>query len=148
MRAYLKSILAFVPLTLLGCMDSLHDYDECVEIETARCDLRDACKKAGDKEFEKNFSDFDKDTCIAYAKEHCRTREIKGDESEGEGAVAQDDIKKCTDAIKAMAPDRCDELDPGVDETEKWLETECWFIEEKEDTSEDEPDDDAGPDAA
>ena len=143
MRTLFTSVLAFISLAQLCCMDSLHEYDECVEIETARCDLRNECKKTNDEVFKEKFSGFDKDTCIAYAKEHCRTREIQGVES-----VAEEDVTKCADAIVALAPQRCAELDPGVDETEEWLEEECGFIEEEEEPSEDVSGEDAGPDAS
>ena len=123
-------------------MDDLHDYDECVQIEEARCQLRDDCKEQGDPTFLKEFKKFDYDTCVAYAKEHCRTRKIGGGEWE---KWTGKDVDRCSNAIKALYPTYCKDLHPSVDETE-WLMMEevCGFINEIE---EDEPDIDAGPDA-
>ena len=99
-------------------MDPLHNYDECVQIETARCDARAACK--GTETFDASYPGFDKDTCIAYAKENCRTRKI--------GAAGtlwdQRDVESCVTAIGDLS---CDDLIPrGIDETES-LDA-CWFI--------------------
>jgi len=118
-------------------MDPLHEYDECVKIENARCDLRAACQ-GKDAAFDKHFPDFDRDTCIAYAREHCRTREIQGQ------GWTKSDLNACVEAISDLAPSGCSRLDPAVDETES-LE-ECAFIEQGEDAGEidSESDDDAG----
>ena len=110
----------------LGCMDPKPNYDECVDIETARCEARDSC--VGGKKFDKEYPDFDVETCIAYAKEHCRTRKIGGE------GWDEDDVKACVDAIKQINKknQRCGELMPrGVDETED-LDA-CEFIEAPDD---------------
>ena len=100
-------------------MDPTHNYDECVEIETARCKVRDACK--GNAEFDKSYKDFDVKTCIAYSKEHCRTRKIEGDDWD------QGDVDKCVAAIMSLEKD-CSRLIPrGIDETEEI--GQCNFIE-------------------
>lgn len=112
-------------------MDSLRDYQECKDIETARCDLRDSCK--GDKVFDKQFPGFDRATCVAYAAEHCRTREIGG-AVDWEGT----DVDKCVAAILTVD---CAVLQKGDDETETL--DPCAFINSK---SEDEDPDDSSDD--
>ena len=100
-------------------MDPLHNYDECVQIESARCQARADCQGT-DEAFDQAYPDFDNDTCIAYAKEHCRTRKIAGT------GWDQRDVAKCVDTIRALKDD-CDALIPrGVDETE-YVDA-CWFI--------------------
>jgi len=51
-----------------ACMGDLHEYSECVQVETARCEFRDRCDAS-----------FDVQSCVAYYKEFCRTREIETD---------------------------------------------------------------------
>lgn len=100
-------------------MDSRPDYDECVRIETARCDVREAC--IGNKAFDKAYPDFDRDTCVAYSKEHCRTREIRGEKWD------QKNVDACVEAILSLKKD-CSKLIPkGEDETEAI--GQCNFIE-------------------
>jgi hypothetical protein len=101
-----------------GCSDGLHNYDECVQIETARCDVRAECQE--DEAFDAAYPKFDRATCIAYIKEHCRTRKIAGKNWD------QSDVNKCATAVTGLK-DNCDALIPrGIDETEDL--DECWFI--------------------
>ena len=125
-------LIVIFALATAGCMDPLHDYEECKKIEIARCDLRDSCRN--DSEFQEHFSDFDRDTCVAYAKEHCRTREIGG------GGIDWGDkhVEACIDAIRGVT---CSSLRKSDDETEQL--PACAFINRPpEDDVEDE--DDAG----
>jgi hypothetical protein len=111
-------------LCTTGCMDPLKNYDECVEIETARCDLRHSCIGVGD--FNDEFPDFDYDTCIAYAQEHCRTREIVGSDD------CEDDLTACVDlCVLAIENVDCGILEMSVDETVHL--PDCEFINGVED---------------
>ena len=104
---------------MLACMDPRPDYNECVQIETARCDVRAAC--VGHEKFDNEYKNFDRDTCVAYSKEHCRTREIEGEKWD------QKDIDACVKAILSLKQN-CDMLLPkGEDETEAL--GQCNFIE-------------------
>ena len=107
----LTSIYVFIALIASGCMDSLHDYDNCVKIETARCKVRAKCDLG-----------FDDDTCIAYYKEFCRTRQIKGPDSND---ATKTRVTACVEAISALAGD-CNLFDPTVNETQKL--SECYFL--------------------
>jgi len=135
-----------MPLTIaavtscMGCLDPLTDYDECVRIETARCDLRKQCETAAPAHFDQEFGDFDYDTCIAYLKENCRVRQI-----EAEGWREQD-IVNCVNAILALHPDGCTSLTPRADETEP-LDA-CWFIRTSDSDVPDASVTDAGSDAS
>ncbi len=135
------SIVIFTAaLTLSGCMDDLHNYHECVDIETARCDLRDECLRNDSPDVKKSYPDFDQDTCVAYAKEHCRTRKIGNDFDRD-----QADIELCITAILAFP---CADVRKGNDETET-LEA-CAFIDEPGDAGQEEesaPDGDTAADA-
>ena len=111
-------IISLAVLCTLGCMDPLEDYQECVEIETARCSLREKCS-----------SSFDFDTCVAYAREHCRTRQIPND-CNGSNNL-QPCVNACVDAIEQVD---CDLLEMSYNETEN-LE-ECEFL----DPPDEEPD--------
>ncbi|MCU0663771.1 MAG: hypothetical protein MUC50_15760 [Myxococcota bacterium] len=119
LRHAFTAIAAIIAITVLlglpGCMDPLQDYRECVNLETARCDLREGC--VGNASFDKEFPDFDRDTCVAYAKEHCRTRKI------GASDFTQAQVKAC---IEAIAKTPCDSLAMNVAETRD-LE-ECAFL--------------------
>jgi hypothetical protein len=100
-------------------MDPRPNYDECVQIEEARCEVRKDCMK--DDDVAEAYSDFDFDTCIAYSKEHCRTREIQGEKWD------QKNITACVEAIRSLKYD-CKRLLPkGEDETEAI--GQCNFIE-------------------
>ena len=124
-------------------MDDLHDYKECVQIETARCKLRDDCKQHGDPTFLQEFKGFDYDTCVAYAKEHCRTRKIGGGDWDTWNGTHVDN---CAAAIEGLFPEYCSDLHPSVDETEwPFMEPVCGFLNEVE---EEPPPQDAGPDAS
>ncbi len=142
-----------------GCQDPLKEYAECKKIEFARCELRQDCQNDPDNvlsntdqaAFNKEFKGFDYDTCIAYAKEHCRTRKIGGGEEElreleGYGNWSGTDVKDCATAIKALYPAGCVKLDKSEDETEENKFPEvfdtCWFI--NEDKDDDEEPEDAG----
>ena len=118
-----KWIAIFVGIVICSCMDPLKNYDACIEIETARCEKRHSCRD--NETFQSRFDDFDKETCIAYIKEHCRTREIQGEGWDDR------DVERCAQAIRDDVA--CDQLDPGVDETQEYLEDACWFIEAEED---------------
>lgn len=99
-------------------MDPKPNYSECVEIETARCEVRDGC--IGDPSFDKSYPVFDTATCLTYAKEHCRTRKIGGE------GWDQADVEACTTAIENLP---CAALIPrGIDETESIAGDPCWFI--------------------
>jgi hypothetical protein len=125
----------------MSCMDPTPDYNECVQIETARCDIRAECK--GDEDFDKEYPKFDGKTCIAYAKEHCRTREIGGD-------YTVEQLEACVTAIREDLT--CDDLIPrGTDEIKKKNLWDCHFIDGRdagpkppEDADNDAGDDDAG----
>ncbi len=93
-------IVILASLVLAGCMDSLNDYEDCVTIETARCDLRESCDPG-----------FDRSTCVAYYKEFCRTREIDGPLGKN---ASDNQVDACVAAIKTYD---CLLLDPKVDET-------------------------------
>lgn len=124
-------------------MDDLHEYEECVQIEKARCRLRQDCDEAGVPAFKDNFKEFDYDTCVAYAKEHCRTREIGGGDWETWNG---NDVDDCAEAIVALSPTYCADLDPSIDETEwSFMQDACGFLDEVE---EEEPEEDAGADEA
>jgi len=115
-------------------MDDLYNYAECKRIESARCELRKNCVEADDPTFDKNFKDFDYDTCLTYAQEHCRTRKIGWDESEWNSK----NVEECTEAILSLYPDHCKDLRKADDETE-WtiLGDACVFIEEPKDRESD-----------
>lgn len=107
----------FMSVPLIGCQDDPKNMDECIQIEEARCDLQRKCD-----------SNFDVSTCEAYAKEHCRTREIKGDGADW----SKTDVTECAEAIAQIA---CDDpipsgdallIDKDIDET-NYLD-ECYFI--------------------
>ena len=101
-------------------MDPTPDYDECVKIETARCDIRTDCM--GRPAFDKAYPDFDGETCIAYAEEHCRTRRIK------EGYEPRQ-VERCAGSIRRDLT--CADLIPrGVDETKDLCA--CAFISGKD----------------
>lgn len=124
-RGILLAGLVLTVATPTACMDPLNDYGDCVKVETARCELRDAC-----------FAGFDLETCVAYYEEFCRTREIDG----LWGKNASDaQVQACVNAIRGMyvsaTENRCDELDDAIDETD--LLPECGFLwpEEEEDAS-------------
>jgi hypothetical protein len=112
-------MVCLVFLSCSGCMDPTPDYDECVEIETARCDIREAC--LGDAAFDASYPKFDGATCVAYAKEHCRTRKIIGDYTPRQ-------LDACINAMQELT---CQELIPrGVDETKTlW---DCAFIDDRD----------------
>ena len=99
-------------LCTVGCMDPLKNYDECVEIETARCALRQDCKGVGD--FDAEFPNFEYDTCVAYAEEHCRTTELADPDCDPNLPACVD---ACVAAIEALAPDFCDDLEMNYNET-------------------------------
>lgn len=117
-----------IPIVILGClifgacMDPLHDYDECVRIESARCDLRERCRTEAPTHIDKNFPHFDLATCRAYAKENCRVREI------GTEAWTEREVSQCISAIQKI--DNCTSLNPKVDETENL--PACAFIEDRD----------------
>jgi hypothetical protein len=141
MRRFLFAASLF-SLLAIACMDPLHDYQECVQIETARCKLRQDCKKSGNAVFKEKFKDFDYDTCVAYAKEHCRTREIGGGDENVWQNWSDKDVDKCADAILALFPNHCVDLDPSVDETEwDFMDDVCGFLNKIE---KEEPEEDAG----
>jgi hypothetical protein len=118
MRVSLLTILTFA-LVAVGCMDPLHDYDRCVRIEKARCQLRENCDPS-----------FDYQTCVAYYEEFCRTRKMNGP---GADTATDEMVQACIDAILAVP---CETLNPGIDETS--LLPECDFIQKKpEDTDPD-----------
>lgn len=112
--------LAALGILLPACMDATPDYSECVQIETARCDIREQCR--GKKAFDEAYPKFDGDTCVAYAKEHCRTRKIEGDYTEQQ-------LEACVKAIREDLT--CKDLIPrGVVETETlW---DCAFIDDRD----------------
>ncbi len=116
----LVAIFVSVSAVLAGCMDSLNDYEDCVTIETARCDLRESCDPG-----------FDLSTCVAYYKEFCRTREIDGPLGKN---ASDNQVAAC---VAAIATYGCD-LDPKVDETTDI--PACEFLWPKE------PDEDSGTD--
>jgi hypothetical protein len=90
-------------------MDPLHDYQECRAIERARCDLRESCDPG-----------FDTATCYAYYDELCRTRELKGPGAE---TLTDAQLQACLAAVAAFP---CEQLNPGIDETEAL--PECGFV--------------------
>ena len=141
-------------------MDKPQDFAACKKIEIARCELRNDCKGFVDPDanpnFSKRFPGFDLDTCITYAKEHCRTRKIGTSDSEWDG----DDLDGCIAAIGALYPVHCGDLSRSKDETEfteiavaiedapddggagdagvelKPMAEWCWFIEAPEEEDE------------
>lgn len=118
-----SSPLVFLVAALLlgACMDDIHDYDHCLDIEDARCARRDACLGSSE-EFDSRFKGFDLDTCEAYAREHCRTRELQGDDD-----PAPETVQACLNAISQVP---CAEIYKDEDETEDI--PACEFIEEPE----------------
>ena len=99
-------------------MDPKPDYDECVQIETARCEVRKQCEDA--EGFKDSYKRFNVDTCIAYSKEHCSTRKIRGTDWD------QGNVEACVEAILSLKYD-CSRLIPkGIDETESI--GQCNFI--------------------
>ncbi len=147
--------IAVLSLLVFGCQDPLHEYEECKEIENARCELRRDCYKAGNAEFRKEYKGFDYDTCVAYAEEHCRTRKIGGGEEEdieNHGDWTNKDVNDCVKAIGALHPDQCKDLDKSIDETESkrfpTVAEVCWFINKPEEEEEEEEPDDAGTDSS
>jgi hypothetical protein len=107
MKRLLLAAIAAV-LAQPGCMDPLHNYDACVEIETARCQKRADCI-ADAADFE--YPGFDYDTCVTYYKENCRTREMNGLHAD---QAAEKDVQGCIDAIRKLS---CDKISWGVNET-------------------------------
>ncbi|MCP4604038.1 MAG: hypothetical protein GY847_26535 [Proteobacteria bacterium] len=148
MKQVFIAAVAFAFL-VLGCLDSLHDYSECKEIEFARCELRRDCQDEGNGDFKKEFKDFDYDTCIAYSEEHCRTRKIGGGDEEIYGKWNGKNVDRCVKAINDLFPGHCKDLDRSVDETEwEFMEETCWFINELEEEEEEEEEpEDAGLDS-
>ena len=112
MRFLIMAIIAAVLLTG-GCMDELHSYEECVQIETARCELRESC------EGELGYK-FDYDTCVVYYEEFCRTRKMNGP---GSAALTQAMVDACIAAIMQVP---CKWLNDGLDETD--MLPECDFL--------------------
>lgn len=108
-------LFAIVAFGVAGCKDPLHDYQECVDIETARCRLRASC--VGVSSFDKEFPNFDENTCVAYAKEHCRTRKIHA------SGFTRKQVDDCIDAI-AQVP--CENL--AMNTTETMALSECAFL--------------------
>ena len=152
-----RIVIFIIVLSLLvfGCQDPLHEYKECKEIENARCALRRDCYKAGNTEFRKEYKGFDYDTCVAYAREHCRTRKIGGGEEvdiEDNGEWNNTDVDKCVEAIGALYPAQCKDLDKSIDETESdkfpTVAEVCWFINKPEEEEEEEEPEDAGTDSS
>jgi hypothetical protein len=120
-------------------MDPRPNYDECVQIETARCRVRGECQ--GIDEFDNAYGGFDVDTCISYSKEHCRTRRLNGVN------WTQKDVDACVDAILSLKNDCTRLLPKGIDETEKI--GQCNFIDNGDagliDLSTESDDSDTGP---
>jgi len=128
MRIALLAI-ALLALVLAGCMDPLQDYNKCVAIEKARCELHDSC-----------YTSFDYETCVSYYKEFCRTRKMNGP---GSDMLTDEMVQACVDAILEVP---CEMLNNGLDETE--LLPECDFLQKKpEDTDPDAGAGDGGGDA-
>lgn len=101
-----------------GCMDKLYDYERCVDIESARCDLRDRC-----------IDGFDVETCYAYYEEFCRTRKLKNDKG-----IDKTDVEECVAAIEALPCEALYDTEgalAAVDETASL--PECDFIETPDD---------------
>ena len=109
-------LVCLVPVAV-SCGDPLRDYGDCVKVEKARCWLRHECDPK-----------FDLETCYAYYREYCRTREVDGET----GKNATDaEVKECVAAIKAMDCAALESaLDDGIDETD--LLEECSFAHPKE----------------
>jgi hypothetical protein len=133
-------------LFAMGCVEERHDYKQCVEIETARCELRDNCLIYDEynpnlaNPFNKRFPGFNLDTCIDFAREHCGTRKLGASSlCSGQGKEINTCVEECVAAILDLGPDpedptapgpnECDYLERGLDETLR-LE-ECNFIQGK-----------------
>ena len=78
-------------------MDPLHNYNACVDIETARCQKREECKNS-----------FDQKTCVSFYKEFCRTRRFKGP---GRENLTEANINACIAAIDSI---ECSSFDADV----------------------------------
>ncbi|NLN61789.1 MAG: hypothetical protein GX146_02805 [Myxococcales bacterium] len=73
-----------------ACMGDLTHYDECIDVETARCELRHRCDAS-----------FDVSGCTMYYREFCRTRKI-----ESEFTAVQ--VDACVaDIDKLGTPEQC-----------------------------------------
>jgi len=118
-RFFITGIVAGLLVT--GCIERSPDWAQCVDIEMARCDLRAVCKPSGDlgndRDLMKYLGSFSLHDCEEYATEHCRTREIVGNN------VEKVHIDECVAAI-ALVP--CVDIDPGANETASL--SECAFI--------------------
>jgi hypothetical protein len=111
-------------------MDPLHDYDECVAIEEARCERRGECQAEGT--LSSSFKKFDRDTCVSHAKEHCRIKKL------GQDLATDTDSDPLSSCIEAIGNVDCKSLDPKYDETERL--PECWFIDPLPEAEEEESD--------
>ena len=105
-------VCAAVLMGLGSCIESGEHYEECVDIEDARCVVRDLCSE--------DFPDFDLRHCQIYAGENCRVRGILGE-------FKKSDVEDCKDAILALPCDDPNLVDDDEDETESI--PECDFIE-------------------
>jgi hypothetical protein len=112
--------LAALALAAAACGDPLNDYRDCVRLEKARCALREKCDPT-----------FDLETCNAYYREFCRTREIDGELGK---SATKEQVDACVAVIEGLDCALLDSaLDEGIDETD--LLEECTFAHPK-----DEPD--------
>jgi hypothetical protein len=136
-------ILVTASLFAMGCVEDKPDYKQCRDIEIARCELRANCQTAAyedpiDKQnFNDRFPNFDLDTCIAFAKEHCGTRKLGATEVCLATHVSINDcVDLCVEAILGLGPDpadagvqgpnACGLIERGKDETLKL--PDCDFI--------------------
>ena len=93
MNSFTK-LLFMMLLFQIGCMNESGDYSGCVDVETARCELRKRCD-----------SGFDIDQCIYYYKEQCRIREFDNDATDKQ-------LSACIKDLESIGSDKqCKELD-------------------------------------
>jgi hypothetical protein len=134
-------ILFTVSLFAMGCVEEKHDYKQCKDIEIARCELRANCQIEASEDpqdkadFDDRFPNFDLDTCIAFAEEHCGTRKLGATAFCTEVSI-NICVDQCVEAILNLGPDpddptapgpnECDRLERGIDET--LVLSECDFI--------------------
>lgn len=145
MKRFLIPLIA-VSVYAMGCVEDKHDYNQCKDIEYARCELRANCQTAAYQnedpearvDFDDRFPDFELEQCISHAREHCGTKKL-GAKSRCKELSINICVDQCVEAILNLGPrfdagvmegPHCDDLERGIDETLPL--PECDFVQTKD----------------